>query len=207
MTNGSEWVHAWVGLIAEAAHQHRDELSDLDRAIGDGDHGENLDRGFSAARDALADKGAEDPAALLKATAMSLISKVGGASGPLLGTAFLRMAAAAKPEMSGSDAAAMLAAGLEGIVVRGKAHEGEKTMVDAWAPAVSAAAARAVDGGDFAGVLGAAASAAKAGAQATLPMIATKGRASYLGERSVGHLDPGAVSSSYILEAAAKAVA
>ena len=205
---GSEWVHAWTTLAAEAAHTHREELIELDRAIGDGDHGENLDRGFTEVRKAL--DGAADDAdagALLKSTAMTLISKVGGASGPLLGTAFLRMSGAAKPEMNGNDAAAMIEAACVGIQSRGKAEEGEKTMVDAWAPAMRAAKEAADQGKDFGAVWEAAAEAAASGAEATRDLVATKGRASYLGERSVGHLDPGAVSSSYILKAAAKAVA
>ncbi|MCI1963334.1 MAG: dihydroxyacetone kinase subunit L [Ancrocorticia sp.] len=207
MTNGSDWVRAWTDLAAQTTHQHREELIELDRAIGDGDHGENLDRGFSEVKKAVDAKPDADPATLLKASAMALISKVGGASGPLLGTAYLRMAGKAKPEMDGNDAAEVLAAGLEGIVARGKASPGEKTMVDAWTPAVEAARAQALSGGDFGAVLRAAADAAAKGAAATLDLVATKGRASYLGERSAGHLDPGAVSSSYILEAAAKAVA
>jgi dihydroxyacetone kinase-like protein len=156
----------------------------------------------------LAETPPETPAAALKLTAMTLMSKVGGAAGPLYGTAFLR-AATALGEASDVDAAtlaAALQAARDGIVARGKAESGDKTMVDAWTPAIEAAAAAAGDGdGDVRKVLLAAAEAAEAGAVSTDPMLARKGRASYLGERSIGHRDPGAVSSALILRAAAGA--
>ncbi len=202
------WAVRWLTLSAQAMAEHRVELIELDRPIGDSDHGENMDRGFKAVMDKLAEAPPETPGAALKLTAMTLMSKVGGAAGPLYGTAFLR-AAAALGDTSDVDAAtlaAALQAARDGIVVRGKAEPGDKTMVDAWTPAIEAAAAAAAAGdGDVRKVLLAAAEAAEAGAVSTDPMLARKGRASYLGERSIGHRDPGAVSSALILRAAAGA--
>ncbi len=202
------WAVRWLTLSAQAMAEHRVELIELDRPIGDSDHGENMDRGFKAVMDKLAEAPPETPGAALKLTAMTLMSKVGGAAGPLYGTAFLR-AATALGDTSDVDAAtlaAALQAARDGIVVRGKAEPGDKTMVDAWTPAVEAAAAAAAAGdGDVRKVLLAAAEAAEAGAVSTDPMLARKGRASYLGERSIGHRDPGAVSSALILRAAAGA--
>lgn len=206
MTLDKDWAVAWIKGCVKTVSENREELIELDRAIGDGDHGENLDRGFSAVSTKLSDLDASSASDVLKMTATTLMSTVGGASGPLLGTAFLRGAKEVTSEALGPrDIVAMLEAGLAGIQARGKADEGEKTMVDAWAPAVRAAEKAADDGLAPEGVLRAAADAALAGAVATGPMKATKGRASYLGERSIGHRDPGAVSSAYLLEAAAKA--
>ncbi|MCF2705776.1 dihydroxyacetone kinase subunit L [Arcanobacterium haemolyticum] len=204
MTLDIMWVKAWVARMAEAASAHRDELIDLDRAIGDGDHGENLDRGFAEVMKQM-ESAPDDPAQVLRTVGMTLVTKVGGASGPLYGTAFMNMSSVAKAQMEAADIVALIDAGLAGVQKRGKAEPGEKTMVDAWEPARRAAVAAADSGADARGVLEAAAQAAHEGAQATLDMVATKGRASYLGDRSVGHLDPGAVSTSYILEAAVKA--
>ncbi|MCB5273004.1 PEP-dependent dihydroxyacetone kinase, ADP-binding subunit DhaL [Arthrobacter sp. SO5] len=202
-----DWALRWLALAAEAMAEHREELIELDRPIGDSDHGENMDRGFRAVTEKLADTVPENPGAALKLTAMTLMSKVGGAAGPLYGTAFLRAATALgdTPEIDAATLAAALQAARDGIVARGKAESGDKTMVDAWTPAIEAAAGAASDGGDVRKVLQAAAEAAEAGAVATDPMLARKGRASYLGERSIGHRDPGAVSSALILRAAAKA--
>lgn len=200
------WALQWLALSAQAMADHREELIELDRPIGDSDHGENMDRGFRAVIAKLAETPPETPGAALKLAAMTLISKVGGAAGPLYGTAFLR-AATALGDQSDVDAAALVAAlqaARDGIVARGKAEPGDKTMVDAWTPAVEAAEA-AASGGDVRKVLNAAAEAAEAGAVATDPMQARKGRASYLGERSIGHRDPGAVSTALILRAAAGA--
>ncbi|WP_427005303.1 dihydroxyacetone kinase subunit DhaL [Pseudarthrobacter sp. H2] len=200
------WAVRWLTRSAQAMADHRVELIDLDRPIGDSDHGENMDRGFRAVMDKLAESPPETPAAALKLTAMTLMSKVGGAAGPLYGTAFLR-ASTALGDQADVDAATLVAAlraARDGIVARGKAESGDKTMVDAWTPAVEAAAAAAGDG-DAHAVLLAAAEAAEAGAVSTDPMLARKGRASYLGERSIGHRDPGAVSSALILRAAAGA--
>lgn len=202
------WAVKWLTLSAQAMAEHRVWLIELDRAIGDSDHGENMDRGFQAVLDKLAENPPETPGAALKLTAMALMSKVGGAAGPLYGTAFLR-AGTSLGDAAYVDApalAAALGAARDGIVARGKAESGGKTMVDAWTPAVEAAAAAAADG-DTLAVLIAAAEAAEAGAVATDPLVARKGRASYLGERSAGHRDPGAASSALILRAAAGAAA
>jgi len=204
------WAVKWLTLCAQAMAEHRVELIELDRAIGDSDHGENMDRGFQAVLAKLGESTPETPGAALKMTAMTLMSKVGGAAGPLYGTAFLRAATALgdAAEIDAPALAAALAAARDGIVARGKAESGDKTMVDAWTPAVDAARA-AADGGstNVLGVLVAAAEAAEAGAVSTDPMVARKGRASYLGERSAGHRDPGAVSSALILRAAVGAAA
>jgi dihydroxyacetone kinase-like protein len=204
------WAVKWLTLSAQAMAEHRVELIELDRAIGDSDHGENMDRGFQAVLDKLAEAPPQTPGAALKLTAMTLMSKVGGAAGPLYGTAFLRAATALgdSAEIDPAAWATALAAARDGIVARGKAESGDKTMVDAWTPAVEAAQkAATADGGDVLTVLVAAAEAAEAGAVATDPMVARKGRASYLGERSAGHRDPGAASSALILRAAVGAAA
>ena len=210
MVLDANWAVKWLTLCAQAMAENRVWLIELDRAIGDSDHGENMDRGFQAVLDKLAEVPPETPGAALKLTAMTLISKVGGAAGPLYGTAFLRAAAALGDAMEVEPAAfagALLAA-RDGIVARGKAGPGDKTMVDAWTPAAEAAVAAAADGaGSVLEVLVAAAEAAEAGAAATDPMVARKGRASYLGERSAGHRDPGAASSALILRAAVGAAA
>lgn len=206
MSLDAAWAQRWIELAAADIAEQRDYLVDLDRAIGDGDHGENMDRGFKAALEALGQAQPGSVAEVLKTVAKTLMSTVGGAAGPLYGTAFLRASkAAGDGELDGAGAAAVIAGALEGIQARGKATTGEKTMVDAWTPALEAARAAAESGSDAAAVFEAAATAAEAGAASTEPMRATKGRASYLGERSIGHLDPGAVSTSLILRAAARA--
>ena len=206
MSLDAAWACRWIELAAADVAEQRDYLVDLDRAIGDGDHGENMDRGFKAAVEALGQAQPASVAEVLKTVAKTLMSTVGGAAGPLYGTAFLRASkAAGDGELDGAGVAAVIAGALDGIQARGKATTGEKTMVDAWTPALEAARAAAESGGDPAAVLEAAATAAEAGAAATEPMRATKGRASYLGERSIGHLDPGAVSTSLILRAAVRA--
>jgi dihydroxyacetone kinase-like protein len=210
MALDAAWAVKWLNLCAEAMAEHRVELIELDRAIGDSDHGENMDRGFQAVVAKLGEGTPETPGAAMKLTAMTLMSKVGGAAGPLYGTAFLRAATSLgdSAEIGAGAWAEALAAARDGIVARGKAEPGDKTMVDAWTPAVDAARA-AADGGnaDILAVLVAAAEAAEAGAVATDPLVARKGRASYLGERSAGHRDPGAVSSALILRAAVGAAA
>lgn len=202
-----KWAKEWLQLSAKIINAHRDELIELDRVIGDGDHGENLDRGFQAVAAGLADSTFTTPAEVFKFAAQTLLSTVGGASGPLLGTAFLRAAKAAKavdsPQLSAADSLQILQAALMGIQERGKAVPGEKTMVDAWSAALAAAQAAAQI--DPCKIWEAAAAGAAKGAAATADLCARKGRASYLGERSIGHLDPGAVSSAYILAAAAQA--
>ena len=206
MSLDAAWALRWIELAAADVAEQRDYLVDLDRAIGDGDHGENMDRGFKAAVEALGQAQPASVAEVLKTVAKTLMSTVGGAAGPLYGTAFLRASkAAGDGDLDGAGVAAVIAGALDGIQARGKATTGEKTMVDAWTPALEAARAAAESGSDPAAVLEAAATAAEAGAAATEPMRATKGRASYLGERSIGHLDPGAVSTSLILRAAVRA--
>jgi len=206
---GVDWAVDWLKLSAKAMAEHRTELIELDRAIGDSDHGENMDRGFQAVLQKLDETPPETPGAALKAAAMALMSKVGGAAGPLYGTAYLR-AATSLGDTADIDAEALasaLAAARDGVVARGKAETGDKTMIDAWTPAVEAARNAASDGGDVLAVLQAAAEAAEVGAVATDPLVARKGRASYLGERSAGHRDPGAASTALLLRAAAAAAA
>jgi len=214
-------LEAWLRLAAERIHVEAPALTSLDQAIGDGDHGINIDRGFSAivaalnGREASASSGDTEASALLLRTAgKTLISTVGGASGPLYGTAFLRAAAAvasADDATDGAGAPAALVAALEaaaaGVAALGKAAPGEKTMLDALVPASEAARAALDGGGDLAAVTAAARDAAESGAAATIPMLARKGRASYLGERSVGHQDPGATSSALLLRALADVAA
>lgn len=208
MALDTNWVSSWISAAAQAVTEHKGELNTLDREIGDGDHGENMDRGLRASVDALAKlPGDATPSAALRSIAMTLISTVGGASGPLYGTAFLK---AAEPvgdaeEIDGETLVALLTAARDGIVSRGKAEPGDKTMIDACTPAVEAASAALAAGSDPAGILSAAADAAEKGSDATIPLVARKGRASYLGERSAGHRDPGAQSTALILRAAAGA--
>lgn len=206
----TQWALDWLREAAKVIAENRAELIQLDREIGDGDHGENMDRGFSAVLKKLTEDPPNSVADVLRLVATTLMSSVGGAAGPLYGTAFLRAskaAAAAEAQngvLDGIAIAEVLNAGLEGIVARGKAETGEKTMVDAWAPAAAAAANAAGTGASAGEVLQAAAEGARVGARATETLIARKGRASYLGERAIGHRDPGAQSSSLILDAAAR---
>jgi dihydroxyacetone kinase-like protein len=210
MALDADWAERWVRRTADAVADAKDELTELDRQIGDGDHGENLHRGFQAvvARldDAAAERGTGDERTVgdvLKLVATTLMSTVGGASGPLYGTAYLRAAkVSGRVQIDSPSVVAVLEAALEGVASRGKATVGEKTMVDAWQAAVDAAEAASGDGGSEVDVLQAAAEAADKAATGTIPMIATKGRASYLGERSAGHEDPGARSTALVLGAA-----
>lgn len=205
---GTEWALAWVRGSAAVIAENRGELVRLDREIGDGDHGENMDRGFTAVLGKLGGVVADaTPADVLKLVATTLISTVGGAAGPLYGTAYLKASGAAgsAAELDGAALVAVLAAARDGIVLRGKAEVGDKTMVDAWTPAVDAAASAQQEGADLGAILEAAAAAAERGAIETEPLVARKGRASYLGERAIGHRDPGAQSTALILRAAADA--
>lgn len=204
-TLGIDWAQAWLRRSAEVVAEHRVELIELDRAIGDGDHGENLDRGFTAILEKLDSDPPATPGAAFKLAAMTLMSKVGGAAGPLYGTAYLRMASSVgdAPELDSAALAAALGAARDGIVTRGKAEVGDKTMIDAWTPAVDAADVAAANGESPSQILKAAADAAQVGAESTDPLIAHKGRASYLAERAIGHRDPGAASTALILRAAA----
>lgn len=199
----------WISDAADVLAEQADHLTGLDRAIGDGDHGSNMTRGFRTAA-ALADEeeftGVE---AYLKKVGMTLVSTVGGASGPLYGTFFLRFAGGLGSDdaAGGIDAAGFgrgLRAGVEGVVARGRAEPQDKTMVDAWQPALDAFDAAVAGGADLSGALEAAAVAAAAGRDGTQDLAARKGRASYLGERSRGHIDPGAASTTILLESAAR---
>ncbi len=199
----TEWIRAFATSIAE----NREYLTDLDSAIGDADHGINMNRGMQAVLGKI-DSGTDsqsDVGALLKTVGMTLVSTVGGAGGPLYGTLFLQMgtATAGKPELSAGDWAAALAAGVAGVQKRGKAEPGDKTMLDALLPAVDALQAALADGASFDDALAASAAAADDGMKATIPLVARKGRASYLGERSANHQDPGATSSWLLVRAAA----
>lgn len=208
-TIGSDVLVTWLRLADAAIAEHADELTELDAAIGDADHGTNMRRGMAAVVEAVGSGGpggGDGVDALLKKVGMTLVSTVGGAAGPLYGTFFLRMGGALK-DVGAIDPASLadaVEAGIGGLVARGKAAEGEKTMLDAWYPAL-----RALRGHpeDIAAATRAAADAAASGRDATEPMIATKGRASYLGERSAGHIDPGAASTAIIVDALARAVA
>lgn len=202
-TVGTAVLRSWLEAFAADVHEQRDHLTRLDADIGDADHGSNLDRGMTAVLTTLDD--AATPADLLKTAGMTLVSTVGGASGPLYGTVFLRMAATAgdTDELDAEAVGALLRAGLEGVVARGKAEAGDKTMYDALEPATRAFD-EALSGGSLAEALAAASRAADEGRDATTPMQARKGRASYLGERSVGHQDPGATSMALLVAAAAR---
>lgn len=200
---------SWIAACSESITTHADDLTELDRAIGDADHGSNMRRGLSACA-ALADQ--EDFSSIdayLKKVGMTLVSTVGGASGPLYGTFFLRLAGplAASEDVGSREFGQALRAGVEGIVARGKAEAGDKTMYDAFSPALEAFESAAGSGAGLGEALQAAADAAAQGRDATEPMVARKGRASYLGERSAGHQDPGATSATLLIEAAAKTLA
>jgi phosphoenolpyruvate---glycerone phosphotransferase subunit DhaL len=200
---------AWIGEFARLVAANKDLLTRLDAAIGDADHGANMDRGMSAVVAALERERPASAAALLKRVGMTLVSTVGGASGPLYGTLFLRMSTAAG-EVGSLDAhglAKALRSGLDGVAARGKAEAGDKTMYDALAPSVDALDAALAGGAPLGPALRVAAAAAEAGRDATIPMLARKGRASYLGERSVGHQDPGATSVALLIEAAGSSLA
>jgi dihydroxyacetone kinase-like protein len=195
---GNEQVTRFVQRFASAVAEHRRFLTRLDSAIGDADHGENLHRGMRAALDRL---DGDNPAALLKSVSMALISKVGGAAGPLYGTGFLRASKAieGKDALDAADVVAALDAAYEGVKLRGKSDRGMKTMLDALGPALDAAREAVEHGADLSEVLRQAAVAADRGKRATVPVQAQRGRASYLGPRSVGHQDPGATSTAILI--------
>jgi dihydroxyacetone kinase-like protein len=199
-------VKAWLGAFAGEIAANRNLLTQLDAAIGDADHGINLDRGLTEVVAALDDLADASPGVLLKTTGMTLVRTVGGASGPLYGTFFLRMSAAVGDAEALDPArfAAALRAGLDGVVARGRAQAGDKTMYDALAPACDALDAAVAARLDLATAVQRAAAAAETGRDATTPMLARKGRASYLGERSVGHQDPGATSSALLVSTLAR---
>ena len=193
----------WLSNFADVLTENKEYLTRLDSAIGDADHGINMKRGFDKVMDKLPTVADKDIGSILKTIGMTLISSVGGASGPLYGTFFMRsgIAAAAKEELNGEDLVALLQAGVEGVVQRGRAQPGDKTMVDVWIPALDAMNASLASGDDSIGALEAAVAAAEQGMKDTIPLQAKKGRASYLGERSIGHQDPGATSSYLMLKA------
>ncbi|MEN6409428.1 MAG: dihydroxyacetone kinase subunit DhaL [Anaerolineaceae bacterium] len=196
-----EWIKTYAGVLEE----NRDYLTQLDAAIGDADHGANMHRGFQAVLQKLPEISDKDIGTIFKTVGMTLLSTVGGASGPLYGTFFLQagMKTAGKIELSPEDWLAVLEAALNGVVMRGKAELGDKTMVDALTPALEAFRKAVGDSITFGKALGLSADAARQGMEGTTPLVARKGRASYLGERSAGHQDPGATSSYLLLKTAA----
>jgi phosphoenolpyruvate---glycerone phosphotransferase subunit DhaL len=199
-------VVAWIRAFASDVEANKEYLTQLDAAIGDADHGINMNRGMSAVVAKLDDSaGDQDIGALLKTVGMTLVSTVGGAGGPLYGTLFLQMgtAASGKSELDPDDWAAALEAGIKGVEARGKAEPGDKTMIDALLPGLEALSSALEGGASFEDALTASAEAAGQGMRDTIPLVARKGRASYLGERSAGHQDPGATSSQMLLETAA----
>lgn len=193
-------VLACLRQMADVIHENKEYLTDLDAAIGDADHGINMDRGFQAILKKLPSVEDKDAGTIVKTAGMTLVSSVGGAGGPLYGTAFMQagMAIAGKYELKAEDMLAILDAALKGVIMRGRANLDDKTMVDAITPAVNAMREALGNGAGTVEALEQAAAAAEKGMKDTIPMLAKKGRASYLGERSIGHQDPGA-TSSYLL--------
>jgi len=204
-----EQLAGWMRRFQELVVKNQTELTRLDSAIGDADHGINMARGMTAVINSVNGGQPTHANDLFKTVAMTLVTSVGGASGPLYGTFFLRFASAAGPaiELDAESVHMALRAGLTGVVERGKARPGDKTMVDALSPALDAMEAVIKNGGDLEAAVKAARDAATAGLHATVPMVARKGRASYLGERSAGHMDPGAASMTLLFEALAAELA
>jgi phosphoenolpyruvate---glycerone phosphotransferase subunit DhaL len=200
---------AWLNRFAVLVAEQRNHLTELDSAIGDADHGANMDRGMSAVTAKVEVTPSATVDELFKMVGMTLVTTVGGASGPLYGTFFLRfgMTAGAVTELDGPALAAALRAGLGGVVARGKAEAGDKTMFDAMSPALDAFDASLAAGNRIAAAAAAALAAAAVGRDATEPLVARKGRASYLGERSIGHIDPGATSTTLLFEALSETLA
>jgi dihydroxyacetone kinase-like protein len=205
MAVGQADLLAWIDRLQQVYRENKQYLTDLDSPIGDADHGINMNRGFTAVQKALQDSPPADIVTALKSVAMTLIKTVGGASGPLYGTFFLRAstACAGKSELEAADVVALFDNGVQGIVQRGKAQLEDKTMVDAWLPALEAMNQALDAGASLKDVLDQGAAAAEQGMKNTIPLVAKKGRASYLGARSAGHQDPGATSSYLMLQAAA----
>src|SRR5512135_2806819 len=195
----------WIKAIANVIGENSTYLTQLDAAIGDADHGANMDRGFKAVMNKLPEISDKDIGTIFKTVGMTLVSTVGGAGGPLYGTLFMQMgtATAGKTELTLADWTAALEAGLKGVLMRGKANLGDKTMVDALTPAVESLKAAGANGASLADALRQSEQSAEKGMKDTIPLVAKKGRASYLGERSAGHQDPGATSSYLLLKAAA----
>jgi dihydroxyacetone kinase-like protein len=198
-------VLEWIKAVASMISENSTYLTELDAAIGDADHGANMDRGFKAVMNKMPEISDKDIGAIFKTVGMTLISTVGGAGGPLYGTFFLQagVKTAGKMELSAADWAEALEAALNGVVMRGKAQLGDKTMVDALTPAVSALKQAVQENRSISEALNGSAEAARQGMEATIPLVARKGRASYLGERSADHQDPGATSSYMMLKVAA----
>jgi dihydroxyacetone kinase-like protein len=198
-----EQVIKWLRLTAQVLAENKDYLTELDAAIGDADHGINMERGFQKITSQLPGLEGKDLGGILKGVGMALVASVGGASGPLYGTLFLRAGAvtSGKNELNISEVAEMLKAGLAGVIERGKARLEDKTMIDALSPAVDTFVQAARDSSGLDDALRKAVDAAESGMKNTIPLQARKGRASYLGERSIGHQDPGATSSFLILRA------
>jgi phosphoenolpyruvate---glycerone phosphotransferase subunit DhaL len=205
----TQTLHRWFATSAASLREQRDYLTQLDAAIGDADHGTNMDRGFTALLEKLDGLDSTPPGKLLTTAGSTLVSTVGGASGPLWGTALRRAGRSlgAGEEFDAEQLAAALEAALDGVIELGAAQEGDKTMVDALGPAVRALRAGLDSGSSVAEALTAARVAAEEGTKATVPLQAQKGRASYLGERSIGHQDPGATSTTLILAALEQSVA
>jgi dihydroxyacetone kinase-like protein len=207
MTLGYDDVLRWIRAFAAEVGTNKEQLTELDAAVGDGDHGINMDRGMSAVVGKVDAAGQEkDIGALLKTVGMTLVSTVGGAAGPLYGTLFLQMgtAVSGKTELGPNDWAAALDTAVAGVQARGKAEPGDKTMIDALIPGRDALKSALAEGASFEDALRQSSDAAGQGTRDTIPLVARKGRASYLGERSAGHQDPGATSSHLLLEAAAE---
>lgn len=206
MTISRDATLDWLKAFAAKINENAAYLTQLDSDIGDGDHGANMNRGMQAALTALPGVADKDIGSIFKTVGMKLVSTVGGASGPLYGTMFMQMgnATAGKMELTLDDWVAALQAGYDGVVMRGKAQPGDKTMIDALAPGLDALRAQRDNGAAIPDALRASASATHAGMLATIPLVARKGRASYLGERSANHQDPGATSSYFLLETAAE---
>ena len=206
MTNVTkEHIVQWLEQTAAVLNENKAYLTQLDSDIGDADHGTNMDRGFTKVVEKLPSVADKDIGNILKTVGMTLISSVGGASGPLYGTFFMRggMAVDAKEELSDEDLVAMLQGAVDGVLQRGRAQPGDKTMIDALLPAMDALRTAVAEGKGVAGAMEAAVAAAEQGMKDTIPLQARKGRASYLGERSIGHQDPGATSSYLMIKAAA----
>ena len=206
MTVDRDNVVEWIKAYAEVVEENKDYLTQLDAAIGDADHGANMHRGFQAVLHKMPEMSDKDIGTIFKTVGMTLLSTVGGASGPLYGTFFLQagMKTAGKLELSPEDWLTALEAALSGVLMRGKAELGDKTMVDALTPAVEALRKAISESQSFEKALSLSAEAARLGMEGTTPLVARKGRASYLGERSAGHQDPGATSSYLLLKAAAE---
>lgn len=206
MPIGKDSILAWLKALEQTYSENREWLTELDSAIGDADHGSNMDRGFKAVHAELAATSPDDVGAIFKSVATILIRTVGGASGPLYGTFFLRGSAvcAGKTALNAHDLLAFFGAGVEGIRQRGKAEPGDKTMLDTFVPALAAMQTAVDEGDDVARLLQKGLVAAEDGMKSTTPLQAKKGRASYLGPRSIGHQDPGATSAWLMLRAAAQ---